>query len=333
MSLHNDARPADADGLALEAWAEGYMLGALVIMAVITLANMRPKVLLHKLIFVEVRLPNTESGSTDQQQLVFGMFQGVSIFFKPPAYGWYIAAGGVLLNTSWSMHNLIAWMKNRPFLSRRVSTIYLCTVIAVQPYWILEMVAAFLFFNDYSDLFIHTRPWEALFRDPWWIFTCASLVYNIKSRYEFSIIELIRVSPRLAIMLGSMFLSIVFIICDVLSVTHVIMNDSPDGINPFWKLAFVFKCLTDTIILDDFKTALDKLKEHHFAKMTSVPQHTNRPRTNMSQCTSIELIDKCDAQHHEVAPGNIVLERSVEITEGPRTSMDDEKGLTNRSSM
>lgn len=30
-------------------------------------------------------------------------------------------------------------------------------------------------------------------------------------------------------------------------------------INPVWKLALVFKCFTDTIILDDFKTTLDKL--------------------------------------------------------------------------
>jgi hypothetical protein len=32
------------------------------------------------------------------------------------------------------------------------------------------------------------------------------------------------------------------------------------GVNPFWKLAPVFKCLTDTVmVLDDFKTALDRL--------------------------------------------------------------------------
>ena len=54
MSLHNDQRPSDPDGLALEAWAEGYMLGSLIIMAAITAANMRRKVLLHKLIFIEV---------------------------------------------------------------------------------------------------------------------------------------------------------------------------------------------------------------------------------------------------------------------------------------
>lgn len=31
-------------------------------------------------------------------------------------------------------------------------------------------------------------------------------------------------------------------------------------VNPYWKLALVFKCLTDMIILDDFKTCLDKLR-------------------------------------------------------------------------
>ena len=30
-------------------------------------------------------------------------------------------------------------------------------------------------------------------------------------------------------------------------------------INPFWKLSLVFKCLTDTIVLDDFKTELKRL--------------------------------------------------------------------------
>lgn len=67
-----------------------------------------------------------------------------------------------------------------------------------------------------------------------------SLFYNIKSRYEFGYLELIRVSPRFAILLGAMLLSICFIILDILAVTKVISSgQSPDGINPFWKLAFV----------------------------------------------------------------------------------------------
>lgn len=58
-----------------------------------------------------------------------------------------------------------------------------------------------------------------------------------------------------------MLLSIAFIIIDILAVTHVFTLANPDGINPFWKLAYIFKCLTDTIVLDDFKTALDKLSQ------------------------------------------------------------------------
>jgi len=56
-----------------------------------------------------------------------------------------------------------------------------------------------------------------------------------------------------------MTLSIAFIIVDIVAVTSALNNVLPDGLNPFWKLAFVFKCLTDSIVLDDFKTALDRL--------------------------------------------------------------------------
>jgi len=64
-----------------------------------------------------------------------------------------------------------------------------------------------------------------------------------------------------------MCLSIGFIVVDILSVTPVLSVGLPDGINPFWKFAFVFKCFTDTIILDDFKTALDKLKNYRLEKL------------------------------------------------------------------
>jgi hypothetical protein len=95
-----------------------------------------------------------------------------------------------------------------------------------------------------------------------------SLFWNIKTRYEFGYLELIRVSPRFGVLLGAMILSLCFIIADILAVTHVINGKGlPDGINPFWKLAFVFKCLTDTIVLDDFKTALDKLKQYKLERL------------------------------------------------------------------
>lgn len=40
----------------VEAWGEGFMFGALLIMSCITISNMRRGVLLHKLILLEVRL-------------------------------------------------------------------------------------------------------------------------------------------------------------------------------------------------------------------------------------------------------------------------------------
>lgn len=144
-----DADKPTGAGLALEAWAQGYMVGSLVIMSFITFANMRPGVILHKLVFIE---------------LLLGMFHGFFIFFDPPAYGWYLSCSAIPLNVSWSLHNFIAWIKNKPFLSRRARAAYIGTVITVQPYWVLEIVANFLYFNKINDLFIHTRPFEALCR-------------------------------------------------------------------------------------------------------------------------------------------------------------------------
>ena len=47
-------KPTDPAALTLEAWAEGFMVGSLIIMSCITLANMRRGVLLHKLILLEL---------------------------------------------------------------------------------------------------------------------------------------------------------------------------------------------------------------------------------------------------------------------------------------
>jgi heme O synthase-like polyprenyltransferase len=49
-------RPVDDPAaLVLEAWSQGLMTGSLVIMAAVTIANMRPGILLHKLILLEVQ--------------------------------------------------------------------------------------------------------------------------------------------------------------------------------------------------------------------------------------------------------------------------------------
>lgn len=48
------SRPTDPDSLVLEAWAQGLMVGSLIIMAAVILANMKGHILLHKLILVQV---------------------------------------------------------------------------------------------------------------------------------------------------------------------------------------------------------------------------------------------------------------------------------------
>jgi hypothetical protein len=47
-------KPTRPEQITLEAWSQGLMVGALIIMSGITLANMRSGVLLHKLILIEV---------------------------------------------------------------------------------------------------------------------------------------------------------------------------------------------------------------------------------------------------------------------------------------
>ncbi|EER45130.1 conserved hypothetical protein [Histoplasma capsulatum H143] len=261
------------DALVLEGWAQGFMVGTLVFMAAITVANMRRRALLHKLILAE---------------LILGMGHGTWLFAHEPVYGWYLSTTAIGLNISWSLHNVIAWLKNRPFLSKNVSRFYIGTVILVQPYWILEIYANFTYFNRINDLFLKTRPFETLCRDPWWIYTTCNLFYVIKSEYGFTYLELVRNSPRFGVMLASMCLSIIFLIIDLLSVLHVFQGALPTGVNPFWKLSFVFKCLCDTVILDDFKTALDRLRDYWLLKNGAIdqfgyPQDRQTPRSSSQQ--------------------------------------------------
>ncbi|KAL3476947.1 hypothetical protein BJX99DRAFT_132721 [Aspergillus californicus] len=245
-------RPTDPDSLVLEAWGQGLMVGSLVIMAAITISNMKKHILLHKLILAE---------------LLLAIPHGTWIFSKEPIYGWHLSTSAIGLNVSWTLHNIIAWMKNRPFLSRKVSAFYITTVLLVQPYWVLEIYANFTYFNNVNKIFLTTRPLEPLFRDPWWVLTTISLFYTIKRGYNFGIIELVYISPRFGIMLVSMCLSLAFVVVDECSVLGVFASASlPPGVQPFWKLSFIFKCLCDTVILDDFKTALDGMRAYWFRR-------------------------------------------------------------------
>lgn len=46
---------ATVEGFVIESWSQGFMVGALMIMACITISNMRAGIFLHKLILLEVR--------------------------------------------------------------------------------------------------------------------------------------------------------------------------------------------------------------------------------------------------------------------------------------
>ena len=229
-------------------------------------------------------------------QLVLGYWQGFFILFDPPIYAWWLSIAAIFLNSSWSLHNVIAWMKIKPFLNRTTSLIFIGTVILVQPYWVVEIYANFTYFHNINKIFLKTRPWEALCRDPWWIATTVFLIYNIKTKYDLTLPQIIKISPRFAVMMGAMVLSIIFIVLDVLSVTSVLKNSLPVGINPFWKLSFVFKCLTDAVVLDDFKTALDRLRAFKISRLGSFAVDNNDSRSRKHEA--------------EVANANTWIERA-----------------------
>lgn len=61
------------------------------------------------------------------------------------------------------------------------------------------------------------------------------------------------------------FFSIVFLLTDaVVSAARVTASS---GINPYWRFALVFKCASDTIFLDDFKSVLDDIVHHKFSSV------------------------------------------------------------------
>jgi hypothetical protein len=168
MNKPRPAKPSDPAHLTLEAWSQGMMVGTLVFMIMLTIANMRRRVLLHKLILIEVRCtapPPSVCLVNMWFQLIIAVPNGFFIFLEPPTYGWYLSSTATGIIMPWTLHNVVAWIKNKPFLSTTVSRIYIGTIIIAQAYWILEIYANFTYFNGIQAwLFPRTRPYEALCR-------------------------------------------------------------------------------------------------------------------------------------------------------------------------
>ena len=180
----------------------------------------------------------------------------------------YLSSTASLLYCSYFLHNVIAWMKIKPFFTdtrsmfkprtgKLVTRIYLGTLALTIPPLITQIFNNFRYFNNINDLYVRLRPYEPLMRDPWWVFTCVTLFHVIRKCYGTGTFELIGRSPRFGILLAAIILAMIFTIMDITA--SIVKFGGSDGINPYWKLSLVFKGLTDTIMLDDFKTELKRI--------------------------------------------------------------------------
>ncbi|KAF2648737.1 hypothetical protein K491DRAFT_612182 [Lophiostoma macrostomum CBS 122681] len=259
------------EGGFLEAWAQGYNVGSLIMLILIVFCNYRSGILLHKLILLE---------------LVLALWHGTFIFVRDPAYGWYLSATATLLFISYQLHNVVSWMKIRPFLPRWGSRVFILTLIAVQPFWIGEAWSNFEYFNNLgNDANLRMRPWEALVRDPWWIFTTWKLIDSIGKAYGFKVMDLVRINQRFGVMLACMFISIAFLLTDV--VINALHHGGASGIDPYWRFALVFKCASDTIFLDDFKKVIDGIVARRFSSAGGTAHRGGEPHHHRKLSTTL----------------------------------------------
>jgi hypothetical protein len=171
----------------------------------------------------------------------------------------------------------------RPVICKWVRIVYLSTLAMTAPVMVFEIINNFRFFNNISRLYERSRPYEPSFRDPWWIFSVLTLFHIIRKCYSLNVFKLVRRSPRFGILLAAIFLAVSFTVVDIIS-SIVPGLSVTDGINPYWKLALVFKCLTDNIMLDDFRSVLQRLGA---VKLDG----TNAMQTNSLNLSANEKLD------------------------------------------
>jgi hypothetical protein len=156
------------------------------------------------------------------------MSHGTFCFMSFHHYGYYLSSTAALLYCSYFTHNVVAWMKIRPFFtgpqpsfaakySKWVRWIFLSTLAMTIPVLIFEIYNNFRFFNNKSELYKTVRPYEPLMRDPWWLFSCSTFFHVIRKSYGVKFFQLIRRSPRFGIMLAAIMFAIAFTIVDILS--------------------------------------------------------------------------------------------------------------------
>lgn len=162
------------------------------------------------------------------EQLLLAMTHGTFCFFSFEGYGYYLSSTAALLYLSYFTHNVVSYMKIKPFFSGPqasfrssiclwVRRIYLGTLALTFPALIFEIYNNFQYFNNKSELYRKVRPYEPLMRDPWWIFSCGVLLHVTRKAFSLKIFTLVRKSPRFGILLVAIFLAISFTIMDIIS--------------------------------------------------------------------------------------------------------------------
>lgn len=101
------------------------------------------------------------------------MSHGTFCFMSFDGYGWYLSSTAALLYCSYFTHNVVAWLKIKPFfhgpqasfkpsVCKWVTITYLTTLALTAPVMIFQIVNNFRFFNNISRLYEKSRPYEPL---------------------------------------------------------------------------------------------------------------------------------------------------------------------------
>ena len=104
------------------------------------------------------------------------MGQGTFCFMTFKGYGWYLSSTAALYYISCWLHNLVAWLKIRPFFRgsnaifsqptcKIITRVYLVTLCLSAGPLVFQIFNDFRFFNDINGtLYPEVRPYETLMR-------------------------------------------------------------------------------------------------------------------------------------------------------------------------
>ena len=83
------------------------------------------------------------------------MPRSLEVLFTFPGRYWLHSSACIPLDMAYLLHDLVAWIKIKPFLSRTASRVFLGLLILTVPYWVLELYGNYTFYNLHRNL-----PWK-----------------------------------------------------------------------------------------------------------------------------------------------------------------------------